>query len=191
MVEKIIVAVIVGLIGLIPVLLQSLSNKRREKGFSSQLKKLQDELSFLEKWKTFSSTVLETKDQNNETANKIIGASLHSILEQYKSLNEEESKFKQEKDVTDVKQLSLFRRLFLLFLPQSFTGWILHSFFYFLVIFSTVMIISEIVTPYIDETSNESDTVFFVIAAILMFGIPAIILQRLAIKKMKKDLTKD
>jgi hypothetical protein len=53
------------------------------------------------------------------------------------------------------------------------------------------MIISEIVSPYIDETTNESDTVFFVIAAILMFGIPAIILQRLAIKKMKKDLTKD
>ena len=190
MLEKIIVAVIVGLIGLVPVLLQSLSNKRREKGFSSQLKKLQDELGFLEKWKTFSSTVHETKDQYNETANKIIGESLHSILEQYKTLNEEESKFKQEKDVTDVKQISLIRRLFLLFLPQSFTGWILHSFFYFLVIFSTVMIISEIVTPTIDDTTGDS-MVFLLIGTIIIFGIPALILQRLAIKKMKKDTKKD
>jgi len=180
-IEKILVALVVGLMGLVPVLLQSISNKRREKSRSSQLNKLQNELNFLEKWKNLSSSVQENE---NQITNNIIETSLKSILEQYQKLNEVKMKFEQDKAVKDIAQLSLFRRIFLMFLPQSFAGWILHSFFYFLVIFSIVMIISEIVDP-LDSLG------YLLLGTIIIFGIPALIIQRWAIKRMKKDTKKD
>lgn len=184
MLEKVFISVVVGLMGLFPVVLQRLSNKRREKGYSNQLKKLQVELDFLEKWKNFSSTINNEENNNSE---QIIGSSLNTILEQYMALNEAEIKFDQQDGVTDIKQISILRRLFLLFWPKSFTGWILHSLFYFLLIFSTVMVMSELISPTIDEVSGESELFNLLLGTVMLFGIPAFVIQRYAIKRIKND----
>lgn len=184
MLEKVIISLVVGLIGLIPIVLQRLSNKRRDRSYSNQLTKLQVELDFLEKWKNFSSTV---NNEQNIDSGQIIGSSLNSILEKYKTLNENEVRSDQQDDVTDLKQISIFRRLFLLFKPKSFSGGILHTIFYFILLFSTVMIVSELQAPTIDPATGESEFGYLVLGVIIMFGIPALILQRYAIKKAKSD----
>lgn len=191
MTEKIIIAGIVGLIGLIPGLLQWFSTKGREKGYASQLTKLFTELNFIEKLQKLYNENAGI-GANAEDNKVFVDASLTSILTRYKALSLEEQDFADNKGgTTDIRKISFIRKMFLLFTPRSTKGWILHSLFYAIFGWILAMVVVSAISPVDTEiaTTKVEEIMYLLVGSFLLFGIPMIIIQRVAIKNIKSFAT--
>jgi len=182
MIEKIFIAMIAGLFGLIPVILQWLSGRRKTRSYEHKLSTLSKELELLEKLISVCNLGTENDDyQGSNDAVKRYKEEAERIFVEYKSLQENDLEQKPAPF-----EISFIRRAFLLFLPVTTMGWLLHTLFYFLMTFMLVMILPEWESPTIDPETGENQFTSLLIGLAVIFGPIFIILQRSAIRLRKK-----
>jgi hypothetical protein len=172
--EIIMAGIITGLIGLVPIVVQVISNRAQRKSHGHRLANLAAELDFLEKW----TNLLKEHQPHGvinqtETTGATVVSDLENILSQFQSLRT--GKEKHEKK--PIPEVSFLRRVFLLFLPVSVKGWIYHTLFYVLLLVPGSMIISEFLFPV---ESSQGTLLYLFIGLVIIFGLPLAILSRKA-----------
>ncbi|MEH6444498.1 MAG: hypothetical protein V7784_11425 [Oceanospirillaceae bacterium] len=178
MLEKVVIAAVAGLFGLMPLALQWLSARRKTKSYEHKLSALSCELDFLVKLMNLSSQELEN-DSSQASSEMTLSIRLEAqrIFADYRSLQQTETKAKSVHTV-----VPLFRRCFLLFQPTSTKVWLIHSSFYVLMIFAISMVISEYQSPTFDPETGENNFTNLLIGTIVIFGPIIIYLQRVAMR---------
>lgn len=173
--EGVLIAIITGLAGLIPLVVQGISNRARRKSHGHRLASLAAELEFLEKWTGLLKEYQPDRlAQQTESTSAAVVTDLESILGQFQSLRAVKETHKK-KPIPDVP---LLRRVFLLFLPVSFKGWIYHTLFYVLFVFCGALIISELWNPAMEPGTGTFTDLLIGLAVI--FGLPLTILSHRA-----------
>jgi hypothetical protein len=174
--EKVIVAVVAGLFGLMPVILQWIAKRGESRSRHNQITKLTEELNFIEKWVKLSQ----------ETSTEQVSSPPHSVQNDLFSILNEYREIRTRKEVNAASQplseVGLFRRWFLLFSANSTKGWIVHTIYYFLVIFMFAVVIGDLESPTYDPETGESQFVYLLIGLAVIFSGPLIVLQRMAIR---------
>ncbi|MGJ8652291.1 MAG: hypothetical protein ACSHX8_03365 [Opitutaceae bacterium] len=178
MLEKIIAALIAGLFGLLPALFEWLSNRSKKKLREARLTSLQDELNFLERWsKLANQSGIKNQEVDASGSSTNIKPELYRLLNEYRSfyrLNLRKSQV--------IKEISVFRKIFLLFKPHNFTAWLVHTLYYFLFCFVSIALIIDYMNPTFDPDTGENEFIYLVIGFAVLLGPPIVILQRLAIR---------
>jgi hypothetical protein len=173
--EGVVIAIITGLAGLIPLIVQALSNRAQRKSHGHRLASLAAELEFLEKWTSLLKEYQPDRliQQADPTGTAVV-SDLENILGQFQSLRAVKETHKEK----PIPEVPLLRRVLLLFLPVSVKGWIYHSIFYVLLLFCGSLIISELWNPAIDsEAGTFTD---LAIGLAIIFGLPLILLSHRA-----------
>ena len=175
MLEKILIAMVAGLFGVLPAIFQWYSGRNKAKTYEHTILKLSNELEFLDKVKKF--------DSNDPLLVSDVEDEVKSIYQQYKSLQE-------NKAVEKIKDTKIFilRRAFLLFKPFSFKGWFIHTTFYVIMIFALSMLLSEYQDPVIKPETGESRFESVLFGSVFIFGPILLLLQRIAIKIRNYDI---
>lgn len=130
--NTVITALIGGLVALVPVLFQIISNRARRKSSEYKLSSLASELEFLEKW----SALYDRHQQVDEAARSAstaanVASKLEDVYSRYLLIT-----LHGHKEIpTPATNLSFLRRAFLLFKPTSAKGWLYHTIFYYFAIF--------------------------------------------------------
>ena len=180
MIEKILIAMVAGLFGILPAFLQWLSARNTAKSKEHNLHKLSNELEFLERLVKFAQEYgTETDDKEKNKLSKSIPDEVERIFYQYKLLQNLKSEV-AEKPV----EISLLRRSTLLYQPQSISGWSVHTIFYMLFIFSIAVILGNL-----DMLEEDGDFFDMILGMIVIFGPIFLILQRIATRIRKKEIS--
>jgi len=184
MVEKLLVAVVAGLFGLLPVLLQWLSARGAAKSRNTRITLLSEELQFLERWVNLSRVGLgEGQTQPGGTLSQAVQADLAQILAEYRSLREQELKSHARPE-----SVSFGRRALLLFRPSTGRGWLIHTTFYFLTIFALAIIVSDYQSPTFDPETGENEFKYLLIGLFVIFGPILFLLRRAALRLREQEL---
>jgi hypothetical protein len=138
--EKVLLALIPAIFAFFPALLNWLSNRASARGRAGSLALLSNELKFLEQWANLARAD-PPEGQTRGSAPSSLQPDLDRILAEYRAPHKEQETREQPEHVP------MLRKGLLLFRPLSGKGWILHSSFYFLMIFAFSMIASEIAYP--------------------------------------------
>ena len=170
--ENVVVALMAGLFGLLPVLMQWMSDRSKSKGRDRQIARLHSELEFLEQWATLSGSADSSGESN---ASPGIQLQLDRLLAQYDDLKHKE--LHPEEKSTEV---SLARRIVLAYSPSGGLAWVVHTLFYVLFFFSLAMLVSEIPWPLNKENIQKSEFGVALGAVMMFFALPLLILQRIA-----------
>jgi hypothetical protein len=186
MLEKLIVPIVAGLFGFIPVLIQWLSARGQARSRSTHISRLSSELAFLEQWIKLSRTgsAQERKAEDGPVP-EAVQAELASILAEYKSLREKALEI--HKRPTEV---GFVRRALLLFRPLDGTGWFIHTTFYVLIAFAIAMILSDLQSPTFDPKTGENQFMYLLIGLLTIFVPLLVILQRAAIRRRSRGLAR-
>jgi len=162
--EQIIVAVAVALCGVLPALLQSLANRASRKTTAHRLERLSTDLDFIERWSKLSR---EQQSGAEPAPSPQLQADLDRVLQQYRALKARDA----HEETRELSEISLLRRMFLLFTPASPMAWIYHTVFYVLVLFSATVLLEEWQNP-----SDQGGFLSWVIFVFVLFGLPAALL---------------
>jgi hypothetical protein len=173
--EKILLAMIAGLFGLLPALMQFLSQRASARSHNNHIARLMSELEFLERVSSLSKGAESPRLDVNQDAARILG--------EYRALREGEAKAKAAQGPVKV---SFVRRLLLLFTPPTATGWVLHTVFYVLLIFIGAMLISDYQNPTYDPTTGENEFIYLVIGIVVIFGPILFFLRRAAVRQLDR-----
>lgn len=179
--ENLVIALSVALLGVLPNLWRILEGRRSSKSNVHRIERLKAELDFLTILLTLSKDIADAVAQR---------ASL--VYAEYLEV----------KDGTrgHIPVLpGIFRRLFLLFQPVTKAGWVLHSIFYTLVLFSAALILSELVDPTFDPKENilmkdgittipGSEFEYVIYGVMIFFVPPLLVLRFFAVRSYKKVL---
>jgi hypothetical protein len=169
--EKIIITIIAGFFGLIPILIQWGSNRSKVKSKEHHLTKITSQLSILERMAEFSQ---KYGDSENKSFSGNLQQELNRLYFQYISLQSVEDE-KQEPS----RELSVFRRALLLYKPSSFGAWVSHTLFYMFAWISLALLYSDI-------SEGVEDLGIAIFLNVVIFGIPLLIFQRTASYLRKK-----
>ena len=154
MIENIVVALVGGLFGVLPAAIQMLSNRAKRGSTAQKLASLSNDLNFLEQWarlsKEYGSDPLGT---HRDSINERVRSDLDNLLIRYQALKEREA----SQQLREIVEISFFRRVFLLFVPVSGSGWLYHTLFYVLIFFSISMIVTGWQEPIINPETGEND----------------------------------
>lgn len=179
--EQVFIALITGLLGLIPILIKWYSDRNHERSKQHYLTKLSNELEFLKQWSGLHRSGSE--DPETKLAeSRVLQPDLDRILEDYRALKNE----KPAEPAVEI-EVPLMRRAFLLFLPTTWKSWIYHTIFYILLFFTTGFVLIGL-----SEETLRADWEYFVFV-VIVFGTPLILFQRAAarIRKQEVDLAKE
>jgi hypothetical protein len=124
------VALVAGLFGLVLLMVQIATTRAQRRDRMSRLNQLQAELELLERLHTLQGEVSPTDESAKPQTDPVIRDSLSKVLEQYNKLSEIPSPAVDSDKASPPRQLSLFRRVFLLYRPRSVSGWIRHTIVY-------------------------------------------------------------
>ena len=124
---------------------------------------------------TLQGKVGTTDEAAKPQTNQVISDTLSKILEQYNNLSEIAPSRVVGGKPPSRRQLSFFRRAFLLYNPHTFFGWTLHTLFYMIATIFVFYCIAELSGLFYRGT-----TLFYMGVYVVVFGIPLLILQRLA-----------
>src|SRR5688572_5370595 len=124
------VALVEGVFGLAPLMVQIVTTRAQRRDRMSRLNQLQAELELLERLHTLQGEVSATDEAANPQTDPVIRNSLSKVLEQYNNLSEIAPSRVVGGKPPSRRQLSFFRRAFLLYNPHTISGWILHTLFY-------------------------------------------------------------
>ena len=177
MLEKVLIATLAGLFGVLPAIIQWISGRNKIKSYEHKIQKLSNELEFLDKVRKFDEENGELTSQAHLEAER--------IFQQYRELQTNDT----EEKIQDTR-ISFVRRAFLLFKPLSFKASIVHTIFYVLFFFISSMIISEYGTQEIDPVTGRNSFNMFMIGISVMFGPVFFLLQRIALRAREYDLKK-
>lgn len=179
--QQIILAVVGGLFGILPVVLQGLANRASRKSTSHRLEQLSADLDFIEQWSRLS------REQNcgAEPAPTLqLQGDLDRVLRNYRALKARD----EHEDVREFTEISLVRRMFLLFTPASARAWIYHTVFYVLVLFSVVLLADDWFNPTFDAETGQNEFYSLLIGLLLVFGLPAVLLARKANRERQRQI---
>ena len=174
---SVLIAIIGGFLGLIPLVVQVISNRSKRKSHGHRLASLAAELEFLEKW-----THLRKEHQTDGVLTQAnspdagVVSELERILTQYQSLKLR----KEEHEKKHIHDVSFLRRAFLLFLPASARGWIYHTVYYVLAFMSWWIIWIAIYDVWLSWPDPDSDLVLGTIIIVLFLSVPTTIFWRKA-----------
>src|SRR5215212_9854806 len=135
MTTQLVVAFVAGLFSLIPLMVQIASTRAQRRDRMSRLNQLRAELELLERLHTLQGEVSTTDEAAKPRTNLIISEALSSVLAQYNQLSEIPPSAVLGSKQPSPRQLSFFRRAFLLYTPYTISGWILQTLFYFFALF--------------------------------------------------------
>ena len=182
MLEKLIVGVFVGLVALIPALLQFISDRGKTRSRNHQVSRLSTELEFLERCANLSRLDKEQAQQAGMPP-LAVEQDLARILAEYRSLKEDELQ-----DQRGPAQVSFGRRALLLFRPSTGRGWLIHTTFYFLMIFMITALAIDLQSPTFDPETGENEFKYLLIGFLIMFGPPLFFLRRAAVRLREREL---
>ena len=179
--QQIIVAVAVALCGILPALLQSLANRASRKTTSHRLEQLSTDLDFIERWSKLSR---EQQSGAEPAQAPQLQGDLDRVLEQYRALKARAA----HEDIREFPEISILRRMFLLFTPASPVAWVYHTVFYVLVLFSTVLLVEDWSNPTFDADTGQNEFIYMLIVVLVLFGLPAALLVRKANQERKRHI---
>ncbi len=186
MIENLTIAIVAGMFGFLPALLQWISDRNKTRSINHRITKLSTELNFIEQWAKLSGSVSGSSESGASSASSgKVQQLLDSILNEYASIRT--AKLEER---TKPAEVSVIRRMLLLFRPSSGGGWMIHTIFYFLVFFIVAIIISGIQEPMINPETGENELLFLLLGIAILFGPLLIFLQRMAMRVRKKELEK-
>jgi len=180
-------ALVAGLFGLLPILIQRISERSKAKSKQHKISKLANELEFLKQWVNLYLEGIGKPEEQTEKSSQVLQPDLDRILTEYRSLKEEEDK-EAQKVLEASAEVSLARRVLLLYRPISGMAWVVHTIFYILVLFVTALL----VTGGIDVTQDvlkPSGFMMLVLGAVIIFGPLLVVLQRVAVRLREKKLS--
>ena len=178
MIEKLLLALIPAVFAFIPALLSWLSNRASARGRAGRLALLSNELKFLEQWANLARTD-SREGQPPGAATSSLQPDLDRILAEYRAHRKQDMLGEERPE-----HVPALRKGLLLFRPLSGKGWMLHSAFYFLVVFAFSMIASEIITP----DPEEGSLVDLVIGIIVIFVPILFFIARAALRLRDRQL---
>jgi hypothetical protein len=138
------VALVAGLFGLVPLMVQIATTRAQRRDRMSRLNQLQAELELLEHLHTLQGKVGTTDEAAKPQTNQVISDTLSKILEQYNNLSEIAPSRVVGGKPPSRRQLSFFRRAFLLYNPHTIFGWTLHTLFYMIATIFVFYCIAEL-----------------------------------------------
>jgi hypothetical protein len=178
----ILIAIIGGLMGLVPLVVQVISNRSQRKSHGHRLANLAAELEFLEKW-----THLRKEHQadgvmtQSDSSGAGVVSDLERILTQFQSLKLR----KEEHEKKPIHDVSFLRRAFLLFLPVSAKGWLYHTAYYVLAFMTWWMIWVSIFDVLFSWPNLDSDLILGTTIFVLILSVPTTIFWRKANRDRK------
>ena len=167
---------VAGLFGLVPLMVQIATTRAQRRDRRTRLNQLQAELEFLERLHALEGKVGAQDETAAPRTGLAIGDSLSNLWDQYNKLSELASSAVGG-DKAPSSQRSLLRRAFLLYTPHATSGWVWHTLFYILSFTCVGWLIAGV---YYAIVLGKPSQIGAGAAAALFFGIPLLIIQRLA-----------
>lgn len=176
MFENILIAMVAGLFGALPAVIQWFSSRSTLKVHERKLANLSNELSLLERLLSISKGI-STDSVEASQFSKTIQTEAERIFHRYQLLHE------SDKDETiHPLNVSFIRRALLLFQPCNAKGWVVHTIFYVMMLFVASIILTELQSPTIDAETGESEMIYLLIGLTVLMGPFFLLLQRIAIR---------
>jgi hypothetical protein len=172
------VALVAGLFGLVPLTVQIATTRAQRRDRMTRLNHLWAELELLEHLHTLQGKVGATDEAAKPQTDQVISDTLSKVLEQYNNLSEIAPSTVVGGKPPSGRQLSFFRRAFLLYNPHTISGWILHTLFYMIATIFVFYCIGELSGFFYSDSIGT--TLFYMGVYVVVFAIPLLILQRLA-----------
>jgi hypothetical protein len=172
---ELVATLVAGLFGLIPLMVQIATTRAQRRDRMTRLNHLRAELELLEHLHTLQGKVGAADESAKPQTNQVISDSLSNVLEQYNNLSEIAPSRVVGGKPPSRRQLSFFRRAFLLYNPHTISGWILHTLFYMIATIFVFYCVGELSGIFYHGT-----TLSYMGVYVVVFGIPLLILQRLA-----------
>jgi len=169
------VALVAGLFGLIPLMVQIVSTRAQRRDRVYRLNQLQAELELLERLHALQGKVSATDEAAKPRTNLVINDALGKLLAQYNKLSKIAPSAAVGGKQPPARQLSFLRRAFLLYNPQTISGWVLHTLFY---VWGFAFVGMTLMLPIIFADLRSIVSVFIV--TVVIFGVPLLIIQRFA-----------
>jgi hypothetical protein len=169
---------VAGLFGLVPLIVQIASTIAQRRDRMTRLNQLRAELELLERLHTLQGEVSTTDEATKLPTNVVIRDSLSKVLDQYNKLSEIAPSTVVGGKPPSTQQLSFFRRAFLLYNPHTISGWILHTLFYMIATIFVFLWIGELSGFFLSDSIGT--TLSYMAGDVVVYGIPLLILQRLA-----------
>lgn len=170
--EKVVVATVAGLFGLLPVLLQWLGTIANRRDRATRLKNLRSELEFLEQWQSLRATVAPGAGNPPQAeGGESVQAELDGLLQEFHDLVHLRRSGPKASDPSG----SFIRRLFLLYRPRTALGWLWHTLFYGVLIAALAFLTVGFLQ---DGFSGEFATGFT--GSVVVFGLPLFVAHLLA-----------
>jgi hypothetical protein len=185
-------ALVAGLFGLVPLMVQIVSTRAQRRDRMSRLNQLRAELELLERIHTLQGEVSATDEATKPQTDLVISDSLRKLFEQYNELSEITPSAVVGGKQPAPRRLSFLRRAFLLYYPHTTSGWILHTLFYMIAIIYVMWFLLAVISAILleDPSGRVNDLVDallgFAFLAVL-FGIPLLIIQRLATRNAARS----
>jgi len=182
------VALVAGLFGLVPLMVQIATTRAQRRDRMTRLNHLRAELELLEHLHTLQGEVITTDEAAKPRTNDVIRDSLSKVLEQYNNLSEIAPSTVVGGKAPPRQQLSFLRRALLLYNPRATSGWVLHTLFYMLAIifvaFGWLSDLYELFSGHIGFALSD------MVLDVVVFGIPLLIIQRLARRNAARHATR-
>jgi hypothetical protein len=136
------VALVAGLFGLVPLMVQIATTRAQRRDRMSRLNQLKAELELLERLHTLQGEVSATDEAAKAQTDPVIRDSLSKVLEQYNKLSEIPPSAVGSDKASPPRQLSRFRRVFRLYRPRTISGWIVSTLVYIGISYVVVLVLA-------------------------------------------------
>jgi hypothetical protein len=207
--ENVGVALVAGTFGLIPIILQWIATYSQRRDRIHRLDNLRAELEFLERLSAFQGKIGDGENPIQSETKLRVENAVSDLLDQYSALPKDipsapavPSRPSTEQPSTErpsaerpppppVEQHSLFRRVFLLYQPETPLGWVWHTLFYILMSIFLTLLISDFFNPTYDPETGANEFWYLLFGLAFLEGIPLLVLQRLARYEARKSQLPD
>jgi hypothetical protein len=136
------VALVAGVFGLAPLMVQIVTTRSQRRDRMSRLNQLHAELELLERLHTLQGEVSATDEAAKPQTDPVIRDSLSKVLEQYNKLSEIPPSVVDSDKMPPPRRLSFFRRVFRLYRPRTISGWIVSTLVYMVVSYVVVLVLA-------------------------------------------------
>ena len=175
--EKLLMAVVAGLFGLVPVIVQLVSARSQSKSRSNHITRLSTELEFLNKLSELSRTHAGVLPAERAAQPLDVQPDLSNLLLDYRKVRQGPVPVRAPDTAP-----SFAARALLLFVPPTAAGWAIHSAFYFLVISATFAVVSDLQAPTYDPETGANEFPNLVVGLLVLLGPPLFMLRRAALR---------
>jgi hypothetical protein len=187
MISELAVALVGGIFGLIPLIVQISTTRAQRRDRMTRLNHLRAELELLEHMHTLQGKVGAPDEVAKSQTNDVISDSLSRVLEQYNNLAEIAPSTVVGGKPSSPRELSFLRRVFLLYNPRTLLGWIFHTLFY---ISTMIFGLDGLLDLSILFQRGVGEFLSEVASNVLVFGLLSLIFQRLARRNASRNVAR-